>query len=378
LGRPVEPDVSITSGSGSSGRQPAAQASHDARVGPGTRRRKSMRRMAAPPAMPSVPAGDRATAAAAPLPVESSSWHPPPTGSPAPAPHPAAAVAPVLAGTGVAAYDDSAVWWKALLALLVSPGPAGRRQLRQRLLRRHPGTDDDRVGPMRLVGSGLASPRAVKTRRVRWRSASPGSPASCWRRRPPGGWCRSGWSASWPPGSTPAGRALRLPRARRGRWCSSSSGWSPCSARRTSRPRTWEWAALYAAVGSAPSPARSSWSTTCATSRPTPWPASGPWPSVLGAERTAVSTCCSCSRAAARWSRCASRRRGAPGGARLPARVAPGAPHGPRRAAGPALIPVLQQTGLAELVWAALVAAGAGRPALRPVPADVRWRTCGS
>src|SRR6188768_1205291 len=31
-----------------------------------------------------------------------------------------AAVSPVLAGTAVALYDDGAVWWKALLALVVS------------------------------------------------------------------------------------------------------------------------------------------------------------------------------------------------------------------------------------------------------------------
>ncbi len=73
-----------------------------------------------------------------------------------------AAVAPVLVGTAVASYDDQAVWWKALLALLVSlarqvgvtyatDDSAGIR-----------GTDDERVGPLRLVGSGLATPAAVK------------------------------------------------------------------------------------------------------------------------------------------------------------------------------------------------------------------------
>ena len=31
-----------------------------------------------------------------------------------------AAVSPVLAGTGVAAFVDHAVWWKAVLALLVA------------------------------------------------------------------------------------------------------------------------------------------------------------------------------------------------------------------------------------------------------------------
>ena len=49
-----------------------------------------------------------------------------------------AAVAPVLAGTGVAAYVDHAVWWKAAAGPRGEPRAAGRRQLRQRLLRRRP------------------------------------------------------------------------------------------------------------------------------------------------------------------------------------------------------------------------------------------------
>ena len=48
------------------------------------------------------------------------------------------AVAPVIAGTGAAAWLHSAVWWKALLALAVARRADRRRQLRQRLLRRHP------------------------------------------------------------------------------------------------------------------------------------------------------------------------------------------------------------------------------------------------
>ena len=74
-----------------------------------------------------------------------------------------AAVAPVLAGTAVALWVDQAVWWKAALALLVSVllqiGVNYANDYSDGIR----GTDEDRVGPLRLVGSGTASPRAVKT-----------------------------------------------------------------------------------------------------------------------------------------------------------------------------------------------------------------------
>ncbi len=73
-----------------------------------------------------------------------------------------AAVAPVLAGTGVAAYDAEAVWWKALLALVVALALQVGVNYANDYSDGIRGTDDDRVGPLRLVGSGLASPRAVK------------------------------------------------------------------------------------------------------------------------------------------------------------------------------------------------------------------------
>ncbi len=74
-----------------------------------------------------------------------------------------AAVSPVLAGTGVAAYVDSFVWWKALLALVVSLALQVAVNYANDYSDGIRGTDDARVGPMRLVGSGAASPRAVKT-----------------------------------------------------------------------------------------------------------------------------------------------------------------------------------------------------------------------
>ena len=73
-----------------------------------------------------------------------------------------AAVAPVLAGTGVAAHADSEVWWKAALALVVSLALQVGVNYANDYSDGIRGTDEDRVGPMRLVGSGRATPRAVK------------------------------------------------------------------------------------------------------------------------------------------------------------------------------------------------------------------------
>ena len=73
-----------------------------------------------------------------------------------------AAVSPVLAGTGVAAYAGDAVWWKALLALVVSLALQVAVNYANDYSDGIRGTDDVRVGPMRLVGSGVAAPGAVK------------------------------------------------------------------------------------------------------------------------------------------------------------------------------------------------------------------------
>ncbi|HZG96773.1 MAG TPA: 1,4-dihydroxy-2-naphthoate polyprenyltransferase [Nocardioidaceae bacterium] len=74
-----------------------------------------------------------------------------------------AAVAPVLAGTGAAAAVDGAVWWKALLALVVSLALQVGVNYANDYSDGIRGTDADRVGPLRLVGSGFASPAAVRT-----------------------------------------------------------------------------------------------------------------------------------------------------------------------------------------------------------------------
>jgi len=74
-----------------------------------------------------------------------------------------AAVAPVLAGTAIALWVEEAVWWKAALALAVSlllqVGVNYANDYSDGIR----GTDDARVGPMRLVGSRVATPGQVKT-----------------------------------------------------------------------------------------------------------------------------------------------------------------------------------------------------------------------
>jgi 1,4-dihydroxy-2-naphthoate octaprenyltransferase len=73
-----------------------------------------------------------------------------------------AAVAPVLAGTGAAAFADSFGWWKALLALGVSLALQIGVNYANDYSDGIKGTDADRVGPLRLVGSGLVPARQVK------------------------------------------------------------------------------------------------------------------------------------------------------------------------------------------------------------------------
>ena len=73
------------------------------------------------------------------------------------------AVAPVIAGTGAAAWLGSAVWWKAMLALLVSLALIVGVNYANDYSDGIRGTDDERAGPLRLVGSKLAAPRAVLT-----------------------------------------------------------------------------------------------------------------------------------------------------------------------------------------------------------------------
>ncbi|KAA1422170.1 1,4-dihydroxy-2-naphthoate polyprenyltransferase [Mumia zhuanghuii] len=73
-----------------------------------------------------------------------------------------AAVAPVVAGTGAALFADGAVWWKAAVCLILSLALQIGVNYANDYSDGVKGTDDDRVGPMRLVGSGTASAGAVK------------------------------------------------------------------------------------------------------------------------------------------------------------------------------------------------------------------------
>jgi 1,4-dihydroxy-2-naphthoate polyprenyltransferase len=74
-----------------------------------------------------------------------------------------AAVAPVVAGTGAAAAVDAVVWWKALLALGVSLALQVGVNYANDYSDGIRGTDSERVGPFRLVGSGAAPPARVRT-----------------------------------------------------------------------------------------------------------------------------------------------------------------------------------------------------------------------
>ncbi len=73
-----------------------------------------------------------------------------------------AAVVPVAVGTAVAHAETGVIWWRAALAAIV----ALALQLGVNYANDYSdgvrGTDDDRVGPMRLVASGSATPSAVK------------------------------------------------------------------------------------------------------------------------------------------------------------------------------------------------------------------------
>ncbi|MFC3776246.1 1,4-dihydroxy-2-naphthoate polyprenyltransferase [Mycolicibacterium holsaticum] len=76
------------------------------------------------------------------------------------------AISPVIAGTGAAAWLGAACWWKALLALLVAVAMIVGVNYANDYSDGIRGTDDVRAGPLRLVGSRLAAPRAVLTAAV--------------------------------------------------------------------------------------------------------------------------------------------------------------------------------------------------------------------
>ena len=272
-----------------------------------------------------------------------------------------AAVAPVLAGTGVAAYADGLVWWKALLALVVSLALQVGVNYANDYSDGVRGTDDDRVGPMRLVGSGRAEPAAVR----RAAFAAFGVAA---RRRPR------------------AGRDHRLVAGRRGR--AVRRGRLVLHRRRQPygylglgevmvfvffglvavvgttyvQTETFEEPALYAAVGIG--------ALACAIlvvnnlrDIPTDRVAGKRTLAVRLGERPHPRPL-PAARRRRRGSRRRRRRRARPGG-HCSAWASSSPPRRPLRpcmagATGPALVPVLQQTGIAEMVWALGVVVGLG------------------
>ena len=142
------------------------------------------------------------------------------------------------------------------------------------------GTDERRVGPVRLVASGLASPRAVRRRRAFRRSASPASPGCRSRPTPRGGSWRSGRRASRQGGSTPAARGLTATWGSARCSSSCSSGSSRRAARRTSRAcASRRWVPRRLAVVRRGRPARRgacSRRTTSGTCKETTKPENGP------------------------------------------------------------------------------------------------------
>jgi 1,4-dihydroxy-2-naphthoate polyprenyltransferase len=73
-----------------------------------------------------------------------------------------AALAPVLVGTAVAMWDGGATWNRALLALVVALSLQVGVNYANDYSDGVRGTDAQRVGPVRLVGQGLAEPSMVK------------------------------------------------------------------------------------------------------------------------------------------------------------------------------------------------------------------------
>ena len=73
-----------------------------------------------------------------------------------------AAVAPVLVGTAVAFSQGDVIVWRAVAALVVALAVQVGTNYANDYSDGVRGTDDQRVGPLRLVASGLASPAQVK------------------------------------------------------------------------------------------------------------------------------------------------------------------------------------------------------------------------
>jgi 1,4-dihydroxy-2-naphthoate octaprenyltransferase len=78
-----------------------------------------------------------------------------------------AAVVPVVVGTAVAAAGGSVIWWRSFYALIVALAIQVGTNYANDYSDGVRGTDTNRVGPVRLVASGRATPRQVKTASLR-------------------------------------------------------------------------------------------------------------------------------------------------------------------------------------------------------------------
>lgn len=267
-----------------------------------------------------------------------------------------AAVSPVLAGTGVAAYVDGAVWWKALLALVVSLALQVAVNYANDYSDGIRGTDDARVGPMRLVGSGAATPAAV--RRAAFLAFGVAGVAGLVLAATTAWWLvavglvsvLAAWyytGGSKPYGYLGLGEVMVFV----------FFGLVAVVGTTYVQTETWEWPALFAAVGIG--------SLACAIlvvnnlrDIPTDTEAGKRTLAVLlGADRTrALYLLLVLAAAAAVVAVGVSTTWWALLGLGFLAPALPGVGTVLGGAVGPALIPVLQSTGVAELVWAVLVA----------------------
>lgn len=73
-----------------------------------------------------------------------------------------AAVVPVLVGTAAVAPDGGTIWWRFVAAMIVSISLQVATNYANDYSDGIRGTDDDRTGPARLVGSGLMPAKHVK------------------------------------------------------------------------------------------------------------------------------------------------------------------------------------------------------------------------
>ena len=246
------------------------------------------------------------------------------------------------------------------------------------------GTDTARVGPVRLVASGLAPPAAVKRAALlAFGVAARGRPGARHRRRP-GGCCWSGRraiAAGWfyTGGPKPYGYSASASCS-----CSCSSASWPPSARRTCRssgsPGSRSWPVRRRCAGHA----RCSSSTTCATSRPT---------RVAGKRTLAVRLGDGPTRVLYQGLIAAAFVAAMRGRLRLAAARCPGAPGRPARpppgrdgragATGRELIGVLGATGQLQLGFGALFTSGwpsaadpGGSPGRRAPVATISRFTC--